>query len=65
MHAVLLLFPITEKSEKARDEEAAKIEAEGQTCSDKASPQTPLFGSHRQTIAASVSPCARIELQLA
>ena len=47
MHAVLLLFPITEKSEKARDEEAAKIKAEGQTCSDKASPQTPLFGSHR------------------
>jgi hypothetical protein len=34
---VLLLFPITPKSEQVKDEEGAKIKAEGQTCSDKAS----------------------------
>ena len=37
VHAVLLLFPITDKSERAKEEEGAKIKAEGQTCSDKAS----------------------------
>ena len=35
VHAVLLLFPITDASEKAKDEEAARIAAEGQVVSDK------------------------------
>ena len=48
VHAVLLLFPITDKSEKARDEEAAKIEQEGQTCSDKA--------GHPLSLSLSLSP---------
>ena len=49
VHAVLLLFPITDKSEKAKDEEGAKIKAEGQTCSDKASPP-PHSTAHPHTI---------------
>lgn len=35
MHAVLLLFPITDKSEKAKQDEGTRIATEGQTCSEK------------------------------
>ena len=33
-HAVLLLFPITDASEKAKDAEAAEIQANGQDVSE-------------------------------
>lgn len=33
-HAVLLLFPITDASEKAKDTEAAEIQATGQDVSE-------------------------------
>ena len=36
-HAVLLLFPITDASEKAKDAEAAEIQATGQDVSENVS----------------------------
>ena len=36
-HAVLLLFPITDASEKAKDTEAAEIQATGQDVSENVS----------------------------